>query len=340
MKKKLKIILLFDTPYFTPKEYSFDKEFKDEENWYTERDVYQALIKNGHEVRLLGLFNDINALLEEIKDFKPDLVFNLTEVFNNKTYLDKNVASLLEILEIPYTGASSGVLFICNNKALSKKILRFHRLRVPRFYTFKRNHKVWLPKYLKLPLVIKPLCEEASRGIAQSSIVDNEDSLIERIKFIHESMSMDAIAEEYVDGRELYVTVIGNKRLTVLPARELKFGELPEDEPRIATYKAKWDDKYRDKWGIKSVYAGKLPNGMAKKIEEVCKRAYRALEFQSYARFDIRITPDKGIIYILEPNANPCLAYIDEVAQAAEKTGVSYEQLINKIVYLALQRTI
>ncbi len=338
MKKKLKIILLFDTPYFTPKEYSFDEEFKDEESWYTERDVYQALLKNGHEVRLLGLFNDIGILLEEIKEFKPDLVFNLTEVFDNKTYLDKNVASLLEMLGIPYTGASSGVLFICNNKALSKKILRFHRLRVPRFYTFQRNHKIWLPKFLKLPLVIKPLCEEASRGIAQSSVVDNEGSLIERIKFIHESMSMDAIAEEYIEGRELYVTILGNKRLSVFPARELKFGQLPEDEPRIATYKAKWDDKYRSKWGIKSVYAGKLPAGMDKKIADICKRAYRALELKSYARFDIRIAPETGKIYILEPNANPCLAYIDEVAQSAEKTGLSYEQLINKIVYLAFQR--
>ena len=337
MKKRLKVLLLFDSPYFKPRGYDYAEEFKDEDSWYTENDVYQALLANGYHVSLLGLFNDVSLLIDEVKENKPDVIFNLAEVFNQKAHVDKNIASLLEILEIPYTGASPQSLFICNDKGLSKKILRFHRLRVPRFHTFYRGHRVWLPKTLKLPVVVKPLCEEASRGISQASVIDNEQAFIERIKFIHENIGDDAIAEEYIEGRELYVTVIGSKRLKALPPREIKFGQFSEDEPRIATYKAKWDDKYREKWGIKSVFAGKLPNGMDAKIEDTCKRAYRALNMDSYARFDIRITPG-GIVYIIEPNANPCIARVDEAAQSAEKIGITYKDLIRKIVALAFER--
>jgi len=274
-------------------------------------------------------------LFEEIHENRPDVIFNMVEVFNNQSSLEKNVGALLEMIGIPHTGARTEDLMVSNNKGLTKKILTFHRIKVPRFYIFYRGHKVWLHKKLRLPLVIKPLCEEASRGISQASIVDSEESFAERIKFIHESMNMDAIAEEYIEGREFYVSMIGQKRLSVLPPREIKFGELPEDA-RIATYKAKWDDNYRDKWGIKSVHVGNWANGILEEIEDVCKRAYRALNFSSYVRFDIRVTAE-GVVYIIEPNANPCLAKIDEFAQSAEKEGIGYNQLIRKIVTLALK---
>ncbi len=335
MKKKLKVLLLFNTPYATPRGYDFKDEFADPDNMYTENDVCQALLANGFEVRLLGLYDSLAPLFEEIQECPPDVIFNLVEIFANKTHFDKNIGAVLELLRIPYTGADADVLMICNNKAMHKKILRFHRLRVARFHTFYRGHKIWRPKTIKLPAIIKPLCEEASRGISQASVVDNEAAFIERIKFIHDSMKHDAIAEEYIEGRELYVTVIGNKRLRVLPPREMKFGQLPDDEPRIATYKAKWDDQYRDRWGIKSAFAGKLPDGVAERIHDVCKRAYRALNVQSYLRFDIRLTPE-GRVYIIEPNANPCIAKIDEVAQSAEKIGIPYDRLIRKIVMMAL----
>lgn len=335
MKKKLKVLELFHTPYPTQRGYDFKEEFADENNMYTEKDVYQALLANGYEVRRLGLFNDITPLLEEIKEFNPDVVFNLVEVYNDKTTLEKNVAALLELLNIPYTGASADALLICNNKALSKKILRFHRLKVARFHTFYRGQKVWRPKTVKLPAVIKPLCEEASRGISQASVVDNDEAFAQRIKFIHQNMNMDAIAEEYIEGRELYVTVMGNKQLKVLPPRELNFGELPDDEPRIATYKAKWDDKYRARWGIKSVSAAKLAEAVEDNLVDACKRAYRALNINSYVRFDIRVTEDHKI-YFIEPNANPCIAKIDEMAQAAQKEGIDYNHLIRRIVNMAL----
>ncbi len=337
MRKKLKVLLLFNTPYFTPRNYDFKEEFANPDNMYTENDVYKALLANGHTVRLLGLYDKLDTLFEEVREFPPDVIFNMVDIFNERTQFDKNVAGVLEMLEIPYTGASQTALMICNDKALSKKILSYHRIKVPHFYTFHRNYKVWLPKTLKLPAVVKPLAEEASRGISLASIVDSENAFIERIKFIHNNMNMDAIAEEYVEGRELYVSILGNKRITILPAREIKFGQLPEGEPRIATYKAKWDDEYREKWGIKSVFAGKLAEGMEEKLADVCKRAYRLLNLNGYARFDIRVN-DEGVIYIIEPNANPCIARCDELAQAAEKEGISYELLINKVIDLAFQR--
>ena len=337
MKKRLKVLLVFDTPVPKPRNYTYIDEFQDID-WNTESHVYNALIDIGHEVRMLGICKDINILLEEIKENKPDLIFNLNEVFNNKSSFDKNFVGFLEMLDIPFTGASSKTLFLCNDKAIHKKILRFHRIRVPRFHTFYRDHRVWLPKKLKLPLVVKPLTDEGSRGISLASIVDNTQALIERVRFIHQKMNMAAIAEEYIDGRELYVSVIGNKRITVLPHREMKFGTVADgDEPRIATYKAKWDKEYRSKWGIKNVFAGKLANGVEEKIDETCKRAYRALNIRCYARFDIRVT-STGRVYILEANANPCLAKDDEIAQSAEKFGISFNKLIEKIIALAFKR--
>ena len=336
MRRKLKILLILDSPYFVPRGYEFKEEFKDFD-WDAERYARNALKELGHEVTMLGIHDDMNILLEEIKENRPDLIFNLMEVFNNQSRLEKNMAALIEMLGIPYTGSSAGTLFICNNKAICKERLTYHKIKVPHFYTYYRGHKVWLPKKLRLPLIVKPLTEEASRGISQASIVDSEDALIERVRFIHENMNKDAIAEEYIDGREFYVSVIGNKRIKVFPIREVKFGQLPEDEPRIATYKAKWDYDYRDRWGIKYVFAGRLPEGWEKKIADTCKRAYRALNMCSYARFDVRVT-SAAQVYIIEANANPNLDKDDEVGQSAEKGGIPYPALIQKIVSLAFQR--
>jgi D-alanine-D-alanine ligase len=333
--KPTKVLQVFHTPYATPRGYDFKEEFADPDNMYTEKDVYEALLANGYQVRLLGLYNDIRFLLDEIDEFKPDVIFNMVEVFNNRTQLEKNVGALLQMLGLPYTGASAEALSICNDKALSKKLLRYHRLRVARFQTFYKGYRVKRPVWVKLPAIIKPLCEEASRGISQSSIVETDDAFVERIRFIHEKMDMDAIAEEYIEGRELYVTVMGQKQLTVFPPREMTFGKLPEDEPRIATYKAKWDTRYRTRWGIKSVFANKIDDEILARIDDTCKRAYRALNMNSYVRFDIRLTP-QGRVYIIEPNANPCIAKEDEVAQSADKMGISYPQLIRKIVSMAM----
>ena len=327
--------MLFYSPYQKPRGYDYKEEFADPENMYTEKDILGALKALGHEVSLLGIYNDITPLFEEIKENPPDVIFNLMEVFHDQTHLEKNMAALLEILNIPFTGASSGVLYACNNKALHKKIFSYHRIKVPRFHDFSLNSRVFVPAKFQLPAVIKPLCEEASRGISKASIVDNSAAFIERVKFIHQHMGLDAIAEEYIEGRELYVTAMGHKQITVFPPRELLFKKIPDGEPHLATYKAKWDDAYRKRWGIDSVVARNLDETTLRRIEEVCRRAYRALDARSYLRFDIRLTA-QGDVYIIEPNANPCIARIDEMAQAALQAGVNYQELIQKVLEQAI----
>jgi D-alanine-D-alanine ligase len=336
MKKKLNILLLIDCSFEAKRDYDFKEEMK-HDDWSAEKTILKTLKNLGHDVRILGLFNKVEPLFEEINENKPDVIFNLADVFKGQSHFDKNIASILELLEIPFTGASPANLMICNNKALSKKILSYHRIKVPQFYTFYKDRKFKHVKKLKLPCVVKPLSEEASRGIAQASVVDNEEALIDRVKFIHESLDQDAIAEEYIDGREFYVGVIGNKRIQALPLREMYFGDMPEDEPRIATYKAKWDEKYRKKWKLRNRLVTNLSPELTKKAQDICKRAYKALNMKCYARIDIRITPDDRI-FIIEPNANPNLQPWDEFASAAGKAGISYEKLVEKLLKLAFQR--
>jgi len=337
VKKPLRVLLAFDMPYAERRGHDYSEDFKDEENFETERDVYLALVENGYDVRCLGLFDDVRLLLDDVAEFKPDVIFNLVETFHQVTRWDKNITALIELLGIPYTGATSAALFLCNDKGLSRKILRFHRVRGPRFHTFYRKHKVWLPRTLKLPCIVKPLAEEASRGISLASIVDDEKGFIERVGMIHERMGQDAIAEEYIGGRELYVSIVGDQRLRALPPREMTFGQMSEDEPRIATYKAKWDEAYRQRWGIRNDFAGTLDSALEQRINDTCKRAYRALNIRSYARFDLRVTPS-GQVHVIEPNVNPNIAKSDELAQSAMKVGISYPALIRMIVNQALRQ--
>jgi len=331
--KKLKVLVIFDLGGPPPKDQDFTEHFK-EKNWATEAAVVKAVERLGHEAGTLGIYDDINRLVQGINEHRPDVVFNLTEVFHGKAFLDKNIPALLELLKVPYTGCSPMGLAICNHKALTKKILTYHRIKTPKFHLFFKGKRIWHPRKLKFPLLIKPVQEEASTGIAQASFVENENDLKERVRFIHEKFDMDAIAEEYIEGRELYVSIFGDKRLEVFPIREMKFTQVPDDEPKLATYKAKWDDKYRKKWGIKNEFTGRLPDGVPKKIINVCKRAYRALQVDAYGRFDLRLTAE-GEVFILEANANPALGQDDEFAESTGKAGIGYDKLIQKILNAA-----
>jgi D-alanine-D-alanine ligase len=336
MAKKMKVLLLIDIQFEAEPGYEFEEELKDP-YFATYAKALRSLKKKGHDVKVLGIFKKLDPLFEEVKKDRPDIIVNQADCFNDKSHLDKNIAWVLEMLGVPFTGASPTSLLICNNKALNKKILRYHRIHVPNFQTYYSDRKIKVLKKLKLPCVVKPLAEEASRGISLASVVDTEAALIERVKFIHESMKQDAIAEEYIEGREFYIGIFGHKRLTVLPPREMIFGNLPDDEPRIATYKAKWDKEYQKRWKIDNVPAKNLDEALLKKVSDMCKRAYRALNMKCYARFDIRITPE-GKIYIIEPNANPSLAPDDEFVLAAKKYGLSYDQLLDRLMQLALSR--
>ena len=185
-------------------------------------------------------------------------------------------------------------------------------------------------------MIVKSLMEEGSVGIAQASYVENDEQLKERVALIHDKTGGDAIAEQYIDGRELYITVLGNTKLTVLPFRELTFRSTENGIQRMATYKVKWDYNYRDRWGIDYQYARNLPEGMSERIEKLCKRAYRILDINGYARFDLRLSKD-GKVYLLEANPNPAIANNDECSFSAEKAGIEYENFIQRIINLGMR---
>jgi D-alanine-D-alanine ligase len=333
MRRRLHITVLVDPATVPPD----DPEFKNPpETPITEYHVCEALRMLGYRVSVLAADYDVAAVVKELTEQGPDLVFNLTEQFCGDRRLDKNIAALLELLDIPFTGAGAMGLLLCRDKRLCKQLLTLHKIRVPVFVSLPYNQALRIPRSLPYPLIVKPAFEDSSEGISNASIVYDGDALRERAEFIHERWKQAVIAEEYIEGRELYVTVIGNRRLTVLPPRECFFNADGNQGPMILTYRCKWDDAYRERWQIEFGFA-EIEQGLLKSIERVCKRAYRVLHLQDYGRIDLRLTPDNKLV-ILEANPNPDIAYGEEVAEAAHRAGIEYEPLIDKIVHLALRR--
>ena len=303
----------------------------------TEFDVIGALRRLGHDVHPLGISSNLGALRQAVLEGEPDIVFNLLEEFDGEAVMDYHVVSYLELLRMPYTGCCPRGMLLARDKALSKQILAYHRIPVPEFAVFPRGRAVRRPRRLQFPLFVKSLNEEASLGIAQASIVEDDDRLRERVAFVHDRVGTDAIAERYVAGREFYVGLLGNERLTVLPIWELRFDNLPEDAPRIATAKAKWDLKYQQTRGIHTAEAKDIPDDVRQRIGNMCKRIYRILDLTGYARIDLRMT-DQGRLYVLEANPNPQLADEEDFAEAAKHAGIPYDQLCQRIVDLGLRR--
>jgi len=235
-----------------------------------------------------------------------------------------------------HTGSTPTGLIVAGNKSMSKKILAHHGVRVPEFATFHPGDPFLRPSTLRFPLIVKPLLEDASVGIAQASVVGDDASLAERVTFIHEKFQQAAIAEELIPGRELTVGLIGNDKLEVLPIVELHFGKLSKAERRIATYKAKWDEEYRERHHIRSGFA-RLSEAVRGKIRSVCETAFHALWLQDYGRLDVRLTHDQEV-YVLEVNPNPFIAYGHEFANAAEKAGMNYRAFIQRLVDEAMRR--
>jgi D-alanine-D-alanine ligase len=211
--------------------------------------------------------------------------------------------------------------------------LSYHRIPTPQFLVFPRGKKLRIPRQLRYPLFVKSSTEDASLGIAHASVVVDERQLVERIGFMHGAIHSDALVEEYIEGRELYVGVLGNDRLTVLPAWEMTFGSLPESLPAIATRKVKWDRRYQQKYGITTAAAVDLPEGTAARLEKLSKRIFRALHLTGYARMDFRLRDD-GSLFVLEANANPNLSAHEDFAQSARPAGLDYEALLHRIVQL------
>jgi D-alanine-D-alanine ligase len=336
MTQPLKILVIFDYPN-PPPEKDYD-EVLELEGWNCERQVVQALRALGHEVRLLGIHDQIDPLVGEIRARPPDIVFNLAEAFADDREHEANIAGLLEMLGVPYTGCRPASLTICRHKAFTKRILTPHRIRVPGSILFAIGHTRRSLHPLKFPVFVKPLGLEGSDGIAQSSFAETPEACLERVRFLHENLHTDALVEEYIDGRECYSGVLGIDRLRVLPLREMVFTKFPEERPKFASFKAKWDESFRKRWGIENTFAAELSDGVERRIARISRTVFRALQLEGYARLDLRITPENEI-YVIEVNPNPGLASDDEIAQAAIKAGIPYPQLIQQIVNFGLQRS-
>jgi D-alanine-D-alanine ligase len=303
----------------------------------TERDVVEGLERLGHAVHKLGVWDDLAPLRTGLWKGKPDIVFNLLEEFHGHAVYDQNVVSYLELMGASYTGCNPRGLLLARDKALSKKILHYHRIRVPRFAVVPLGRRRKRPKRLEFPLIVKSLVEEASTGIAKASVVTTEDQFAERVRFVHERVQTDAIVEEYIEGREVYVGVMGNHRLTVLPVWELFMDKLPEDAPRIATRRLKIDPEYQKKYEVTVGEAKGLSADLVRRLEKTSRRIYRLLGLSGYARLDFRLAPD-DTPYFLEANPNPEIAASEEFAAASKAAGLDYDRMLDRILRLGLRR--
>jgi D-alanine-D-alanine ligase len=301
--------------------------------WKMEFDVSVTLEGEGHEVLVAGVHDDLTPIRSSIDEFKPDIVFNLLEGFADINTFDQNVVSFLELLRIPYTGCNPRGLILARDKSLGKKLLTYHRVPVPDFMVVRRGHAV-RPTRLRFPLIVKSLVFEASIGISQASVVENPEQLARRVQFVHESLGTAALVEEFIDGRELYVGVIGNERLRAFPVWEMSFAQMPERTWHLATERVKWSTKYQKKHGIMTDQAV-LPEAVAAQIQHTAKRVYRALDLNGYARIDFRMD-HAGKFYVIEANPNPQLAWGEDFAESAERAGVMYPALLERIVSLGL----
>jgi D-alanine-D-alanine ligase len=303
--------------------------------WRTEHDVVTTLRGLGHEVLPVGVGSDLGAIRNAIWDFKPQIAFNLLEGFDDVPGFDANVVAYLELLKQRYTGCNSRGLLLARDKALAKKLLTYHRVPVPEFTVVARGRRVGRASRLPFPLFVKSLTLDASIGIAQASVVDTVAKLEERVKFVHESLGTDALVEQYVDGRELYVGLLGNEKLQVLPVWELHFNKMAEVGHRVATARLKWSTKYQEEHGITSGPAADLPTATVRRIEALCKRAWRVLRINGYARMDLRLT-EKGDVYLIEANPNPQIARGEDFADSAAAAGIAYPDLLSRLLKLGL----
>lgn len=304
--------------------------------WRTEYDVLTTVRDQlEHDVHVLGVKDDLAGIRQANDEFKPHIAFNLLEAFHEVGTFDQNVVAYLELLRLAYTGCNPRGMLLARDKSLSKKLLSYHRIPVPEFTVVRMGRKPTLPARFKFPVIVKSLTQEASIGISQASVIDDESKLRERVQFIHDSVRTDAIIEEYIEGRELYVAVLGNQRLQVFPTWEMTFANMPDDQHRIATERVKWNANYQKRMGIATGEA-QLPPEVSERVQHVARRVYQTLEMSGYARIDLRMTTD-GRIYVLEANPNPQIARKEDFADAAARAGVDYPALLQRILSIGMR---
>ena len=334
----MKILVLFDLYRRPgPDERFSPRTLEREEDKPTEADVLRALGRLGHEVDSLAVFDNVPDILGRLASFRPDVVFNLSESFLANRAQEPNIPALLELMKVRYTGSGPGALMLCKDKSLAKKVLAYHHVRVARGVVSHRRRPVQWLKRFTYSVFVKPIGEEGSDGISQASFVRDEQEALERARFIHERIKTDALIEEYIEGRELYVGVLRSRQTQVFPAREIFFTKVPDDAPKFATFSAKWDEGYRKKWGIKNGPAGELPEGVTDKLDALARTVGRVLKIRGPGRVDVRLTPG-GELVVIEANPNPSLAHDEDFAQAALTAGIEYDALVQRILDDALRR--
>lgn len=311
------------------------KKVDDNAPWRMESDVLAALRRLQHDVHPVVVSDQVAPIRDAIGAWQPHIVFNLLMHFHYVTLYDAHIVSYLELLKTPYTGSNPRGLLLASDKVLAKKILTWHRIRTPRFAEFKLRQRFRKPARLRYPLIVKSAAEHASIGIAQASIVHDDASLADRVEFVQRSVGTDAIAEEYIAGRELTVGVLGNSRPQVFDVWEMTFDSLPDRSAPIATSRVKWDRKYQERIGMRTGPARDLTDAQQREIARLARRIYRALELSGFARIDLRMNAD-GEIFVLEANPNPDLCATEDFAQSAARAGIAYEPLLQKIVNLGL----
>ena len=307
----------------------------DIDEFRAERDVLNALRHCGHEVRIVGVGDTLTELREAIDEWRPHVVFNLLDEFSGIISYDHYVVAYLELLRQRYTGCNPRGMMLSRDKVLTKRVLATHGVATPRFILFPFGRRFRAPARVEFPLFVKSATEDASLGISQASVVEDMRSLRERVEFIRDEVQSDALAEEYIDGRELYVGVLGNAKLVALPPWEMDFGTLPRDQARIATRRAKWNRAYQAKHGIKTGKARELDSKQRALLSRLAKQTYRALYMSGFARMDFRLCAD-GRIVLLEANCNPNVSKGEDFADSAKAVGIPYDALVQRIVQLGL----
>lgn len=299
-----------------------------------------AMRASGHDVSRLVVANEVEPIMRELLSSQPELVFNLAESFQGKSALESNIAALLNLLNLRYTGSSPAGLMLAGDKTLTKKVLSFHGILSAKFATVFRGEVDWAGD-IKFPLLVKPPQEDASLGITQKSIVNDVKELLDVMGSTQQEFKSPVLVEEFIDGREFYVGVLGNSNVTTLPIVEMDFSKYPAGLPKIASYEAKWGEDGEGTGaefeGTQSIFPTDVPEELEERMQKVAKDAFQALRLRDYARIDLRVTPQEEI-YVIEANPNCYLEEKSEFARAAQKAGIEYPGLIGKIVELATGR--
>ncbi len=337
---KLKIVVLYDRVLVdeTEEQAANDKSpvVRTLDKKEVEEEVAEVITKLGHEPVMYELDGTQKSLLGLAK-LECDLVFNLAESFADDDTADFKIAAFLELLGKKYTGTGTHGLMLAQDKAVAKKIFAFHGIHTPTFAKSFRG-RLDFSHDLQFPVIVKPAREDGSIGIEFSAVVNSIRELMERMDWLHANFDSPVLIEEYIDGREMYVGIIGNDKAEALPIVELDLSKLPDGTPRIAAAEVKWGKGTKAYKDTKSAIATDLPDEIVQTLQQTAVAAYQALELRDYGRVDMRLQPD-GRVHVIEVNPNPWLSSRAEFAMAARKSGRTYPQLVEEIIELATARS-